>query len=381
MAHRIEVSSTIADTRAAVRKKKIEKSGYLGKISSVELVDVYTIDAALDAGQLASVASMLVNPITQKAAIDSPQSPKSFDWAIEIGYLPGVKDNVAATTKEGIEDYLKSKLPEGEDVYTSQVTFILGTLSRDEVVGLGNSLANSLIQRIHIKSAKEFAENKGMGVVVPKVRLSEKPKADTVEILNANDELLGKIGKEGVANPDGTRRGPLALDLAYMKAIQDYFKQQGRNPTDIELESIAQTWSEHCKHTIFADPIDEIKDGLYSSAKRLEKILSKLVVDKESMQKNFNSASGKIIAEPLYILFAHYGHPDAHEFVKQLTLRAEKEKKPLREVIENDAEGSKWLAKLDERQREMALDAHKYIGIAEQKTEQICANWKKELKL
>ncbi|MEO6508527.1 MAG: phosphoribosylformylglycinamidine synthase subunit PurL, partial [Patescibacteria group bacterium] len=36
-------------------------------------------------------------------------------------------------------------------------------------------------------------------------------------------------------------------------------------PTDIELESLAQTWSEHCKHTIFADPIDEVKEGLYKT--------------------------------------------------------------------------------------------------------------------
>ena len=48
-----------------------------------------------------------------------------------------------------------------------------------------------------------------------------------------------------------------------MKAIQSYFKKKGRNPYDIEIESIAQTWSEHCKHTIFADSIDEIKLGLY----------------------------------------------------------------------------------------------------------------------
>jgi len=48
-----------------------------------------------------------------------------------------------------------------------------------------------------------------------------------------------------------------------MKAVQAYFEKEGRKPTDIELETLAQTWSEHCKHTIFASPIDEIKDGIY----------------------------------------------------------------------------------------------------------------------
>src|SRR3989344_9483006 len=50
-----------------------------------------------------------------------------------------------------------------------------------------------------------------------------------------------------------------------MKAIQKYFKKLGREPNDIELESLAQTWSEHCKHTIFASPIDNIKNGLYKT--------------------------------------------------------------------------------------------------------------------
>ena len=53
------------------------------------------------------------------------------------------------------------------------------------------------------------------------------------------------------------------MSLLYMQAVQSHFKELGRNPTDVELETLAQTWSEHCKHTIFASPIDEIKDGLY----------------------------------------------------------------------------------------------------------------------
>ncbi|MBI3955498.1 phosphoribosylformylglycinamidine synthase, partial [Candidatus Gottesmanbacteria bacterium] len=102
----------------------------------------------------------------------------------------------------------------------------------------------------------------GMDFVVPKVKLRSIPKVDKIN-LDLSDEELKKTGKEGIKNSDGTRRGPLALSLPFMKAIQVYFKKLGRKPTDIELESIAQTWSEHCKHTIFADPIDEIKEGLF----------------------------------------------------------------------------------------------------------------------
>ncbi|MCL2025707.1 MAG: AIR synthase-related protein, partial [Leptospirales bacterium] len=81
---------------------------------------------------------------------------------------------------------------------------------------------------------------------------------------NVNDEELLTIGREGIAGNDGHRRGPLALDMASLKAIKKYFHEtEKRDPFDIELESIAQTWSEHCKHTIFAASIDDIHDGIY----------------------------------------------------------------------------------------------------------------------
>jgi len=123
-------------------------------------------------------------------------------------------------------------------------------------------LYNKLIQRLHIKSREEFTADKGMGIVIPEVNLHEDTTVTEIN-LNISDEELLEIGTKGIANADGTRRGTLGLSLLYLKAIKAHFAEQGRNPTDIELETLAQTWSEHCKHTIFASPIDEIKDGLY----------------------------------------------------------------------------------------------------------------------
>ena len=47
----------------------------------------------------------------------------------------------------------------------------------------------------------------------------------------------------------------LGLSLQEMKTVQAYFKQQKRNPTDVELQTIAQTWSEHCYHKTFKGKI------------------------------------------------------------------------------------------------------------------------------
>src|SRR3989344_265391 len=130
MAHRIEVASKIHDTRAQVRKKEINSLGFSGKVDDVKLVDVYTIDAELTREDLDRTASMLANPVFQKAEIDNSIGV-NFKYAIEIGYLPGVTDNVGNTTRESIEDLLRQKLP-GQAVHTSQLMLLSGDISQDE---------------------------------------------------------------------------------------------------------------------------------------------------------------------------------------------------------------------------------------------------------
>ena len=66
-------------------------------------------------------------------------------------------------------------------------------------------------------------------------------KVNEFEILNADDAELMRISREGT----------LSLNLNEMKAIQTHFGTLGRNPTDVEIETIAQTWSEHCVHKTF----------------------------------------------------------------------------------------------------------------------------------
>ncbi|HOJ38904.1 MAG TPA: AIR synthase-related protein, partial [bacterium] len=60
----------------------------------------------------------------------------------------------------------------------------------------------------------------------------------------------------------------LSLDLKEMKAIQRHFQRLGRNPTDCELETIAQTWSEHCVHKTFKAVIN-YHDGLEKRTRKV----------------------------------------------------------------------------------------------------------------
>src|SRR5690606_12420475 len=62
-----------------------------------------------------------------------------------------------------------------------------------------------------------------------------------------------------------SREGQLSLNLDEMRAVQSYFAGLGRDPTDCELETIAQTWSEHCSHKTLKGLIEfegEVIDNL-----------------------------------------------------------------------------------------------------------------------
>jgi phosphoribosylformylglycinamidine synthase len=76
-----------------------------------------------------------------------------------------------------------------------------------------------------------------------------------VPICEISDEALMALSTDGC----------LSLNLVEMHAIQTHYREQGREPSSCELETIAQTWSEHCKHKTFAGIIEmdgEVIDNL-----------------------------------------------------------------------------------------------------------------------
>ncbi len=300
MINRIEIISRIPDTRAKVKKNQLHQMNK--NVDEVYLVDVYTIKKDLNQNQLKEITSSLTNPVYQNSNINQPTLINKFTWAVETGFLPGVTDNIATTVKEIIKDQLKIKFISDEGVYSSQLLLINGNFNKNQMTKISKNLINPLIQRVHVKSKKEYLEDKGMDKIAPQVKLSSANQVDTVD-LNISDEELTAIGKSGIKNQDGSSRGPLALDLIYMKTIKNYFKKLGRNPTDIELESIAQTWSEHCKHTIFADPIDEIKDGLFKTyIKKATEEIRKKKGNQDFCTSVFTDNSGAIKFNKDYII-------------------------------------------------------------------------------
>ncbi len=271
---RIEIQNTVKDSRGNSYLAKIQKAGF--PVSKVETADVYTIShlhqgfggqAQMTENEAREkIGEMLTNPVYESFSIGEPDFSRDFDWAIEVGFLPGVTDNVGRTVVESIEDLFKIKFQKpAENVFSSTLLYVSGeNLTEKDAQKIGRLFANPLIQRITVKSRENFFADGGMEAVAPQVHLSE-PNPPMEIDLEIPDEELEILGKKGIRNPDGTYRGPLALSLLYLKTIREYFRGEGRNPYDIELESIAQTWSEHCRHTIFANPINDDEKGIFKT--------------------------------------------------------------------------------------------------------------------
>ena len=266
---RIEVKFKPGVVDASGKSTKNRLRSDLGvELDQVKTVEVYTVDKDLSAEQAGKIAqNIFADPLTQECAVGRPVG-HDFDWAVEVGFLPGVTDNVGNTSRNAIEELLDKKFGPDENVYSSRQFLLCGTLGREQVDRIAGFLHNPLIQRVQVKSVQEFLDSDGMETIVPKVKLPPSTRVDEVELEISNTDLE-KLGKQGILDrklDDGReiRRGPLALSVPELRIIREYFKKLSRKPTDVELESIAQTWSEHCKHKIFAAKLDDV-DSIYQT--------------------------------------------------------------------------------------------------------------------
>src|SRR3989338_7608543 len=172
---------------------------------------------------------------------------------------------------------------------------------------------------------------------------------------------------------------------------------QKRNP--INFENVKSLWKSMMPRmiTLYSDQISEHQRDLTNSASsrftpeilagfivsvdRMQRVMSKLVVDRENLKRNFEKSKSMLTAEPAYILLAAYNHPDAHEHIRELTLESQKTGKSLSELIRKDKSLEQYLKKLNKKQKEILENPEKYTGIAAKKAEDVCKFWKKELKI
>jgi phosphoribosylformylglycinamidine synthase len=252
MNYRIEISplQRWRDTRGEGIKKQIADFLKIN-VDQVRTRDVYTVSADITDADAAKVARELANPILQSSSVGETPAG-GCDWLVSVGFRPGVTDNVGRTAHEAIGDIVGRKLRDDEHVCSSVEYMITARIDRAAVENIAHRLlANELIETVRIFDGAELGN--GIPIFLPVITSSHQ--AVTREYnLEVSDAELQEISRKGI----------LALTLAEMKVIQNYFRSAaGReavglnaNPTDVEMEVLAQTWSEHCKHKIFDAEID-----------------------------------------------------------------------------------------------------------------------------
>ncbi|MBW2964568.1 phosphoribosylformylglycinamidine synthase, partial [Candidatus Woesearchaeota archaeon] len=275
MASRIEVSYLEGiDSRGDVILKKVRslmEEGAITRadISSIRVIDAYSVNREFPQEQLGRIAGLLHDPVTQEARAADSFTSHNADYVIEIGFKPGVTDNIANTVRKGIEAKLGERFRDGESVHSSRVLLVRGG-TLESAMDIGSALANPLIQNISCREAEDACRHP----YIPRVTIETDSAPTVVPIRDMDLETLKTVAKKGIVDPKtGKHRGPLALDsddAAPMRVIVDHFMKLGRDPSDAELECLAQTWSEHCKHTIFAASLDlgtadAVPEGLYKT--------------------------------------------------------------------------------------------------------------------
>ncbi|HEX4797604.1 MAG TPA: phosphoribosylformylglycinamidine synthase subunit PurS [Humisphaera sp.] len=221
----------------AVRQQIKEFGATVGPIATSR---IFLIDSDADRGQIQRAArELLADPVVESAELVSGNANGNGHSRIEIHLKPGVMDPVAASTEMALRDMGLNV----REVRTGRAYVIDGKIARDELARIANRvLANGVIESVHFDA------------YVPQKFESGHPyefRLRHVALRQLTDEQLQKLSREG----------HLFLSLAEMKAIQNYFREQNREPTDIELETLAQTWSEHCVHKTLKSGVEvEVQD-------------------------------------------------------------------------------------------------------------------------
>jgi phosphoribosylformylglycinamidine synthase len=226
--YRVEVSvkQGFADPRSEGLQKDILDLG-IKSVSKAKVSSIYLLEGTLNDNELRLICGeLLTDPIVEEYTTQESPAPKGARL-VEVAYNPGVMDPVEDSVKKGITDLGINNITA---VRTAKKYLLWGDISDDTLKSICDKLlVNSIVQ--HIIAHKE-------AVALPSA--TYKFKLEKIDITRMDDSALMELSK-----------GRFWLNIQEMRIIQDYFKKLGRQPTDVELETLAQTWSEHCIHKTF----------------------------------------------------------------------------------------------------------------------------------
>ncbi|MBU0527000.1 phosphoribosylformylglycinamidine synthase subunit PurL [Candidatus Micrarchaeota archaeon] len=223
----------------------------LGLKLGCKFIDAYNIEQECSEEEMLALAKdVFSDKVSQQYSINEPLFRNT--WRIEVGMLPGVTDNIGKTASEAIMDRLGSNF----EVFYSRVYSFNGDV--DEVVceQIADLIHNPLVEKYRIYPPGSDTE-----AYLPKVKIIHEPNVERIS-LHMSKARFDSLSKEKL----------LSLNYEEFLAIKKYFKSEriiaarkkvglDTKITDVELEALAQTWSEHCKHKIFNAHISYDEEG------------------------------------------------------------------------------------------------------------------------
>ena len=249
------------DGRAVKQAETLRTAGYA--VTDVVCIDVY-ISAGLQLFSKEKAERVFCDPVIQElvhpAGKESGFAADSFfprwDICAEISYKPGVTDPVGITAENALRTELGDDFPPGGTVRAAR-QYLINFKDRERMDEVVSSLYNPLIERAVVIRRDEWREGKRPPEVY---NYAVPPSAVQIETFHLRGLLETELAEL-------SSRRLLALSAQEMRAVQEYFlspetigtrNEHGLSEaaTDVELEMIAQTWSEHCKHKIFNAEIE-----------------------------------------------------------------------------------------------------------------------------
>lgn len=221
--------------REGVRILKEAQSRGLTSITQVQAARGFLVEGDLQPEQLEQVAVFLSDPISETTEIHSlpDESAASQGWLLNVLYKPGVTDNVGQTASRALQEL---GLPV-TSVSTTRKYWINADAHEDDV--------NRLARRVLSNDSVERVIDGPLKLTSLSIGSTYQFELKHVAIREMDDAALQRLSREG----------QLYLSLVEMQTIRQHFIDLNRDPTDIELETVAQTWSEHCSHKTLAGRI------------------------------------------------------------------------------------------------------------------------------
>lgn len=241
---RFEITSRqgVADVHGKATLGSIRELA-IQSVEDVHFTRVYLIEADFDEAFAQRVGrELLADPVCQDYVIGHAPQPSGAVQAtqVEVHLKSGVTDPTAESVLAALKDMGANAVA---SVRTARKYVLFGAVSQEDVQTISRRvLANDCIEEVIYGSDAEPPSPHTQPYQMNLVH---------IPIRELDEEGLVRLSKEK----------DLFLNLTEMRTIQDYFKRIGREPTDIELESLAQTWSEHCVHKTLKSAVEMEHDG------------------------------------------------------------------------------------------------------------------------